>query len=41
LDSLGNKIESGKLSFVELAKYAETHGEPKLQSGRQELLKTL
>ncbi|HOV33784.1 MAG TPA: xylose isomerase [Candidatus Hydrogenedens sp.] len=38
---LGKEIESGKLSFVELAKYAEAHGEPKLQSGRQELLENI
>ncbi|HOQ31292.1 MAG TPA: xylose isomerase [Candidatus Hydrogenedens sp.] len=38
---LGKKIESKKVSFVELAKYAEEHGEPKLQSGRQELLENI
>ncbi|HOL19463.1 MAG TPA: xylose isomerase, partial [Candidatus Hydrogenedens sp.] len=37
----GKKIENKKLSFVELAKYAEAHGEPKLQSGRQELLENI
>jgi len=38
---LGKEIESKKVSFVELAKYAEEHGEPKLQSGRQELLENI
>ncbi|MCX8064881.1 MAG: xylose isomerase [Candidatus Hydrogenedentes bacterium] len=37
----GKKIESGKMGLEELAKYAEEHGEPKIQSGKQELLENI
>ncbi len=37
----GKKIESGKMTLEDLAKYSEEHGEPKLQSGRQELLENI
>jgi xylose isomerase len=38
---LGNKIESGTCSFEELEKVALANGEPKLKSGRQEMLENL
>ncbi|MBN2514061.1 MAG: xylose isomerase [Sedimentisphaerales bacterium] len=38
---LGKQIESGKMDFVKLEKYILEKGEPKLQSGRQELLENI
>jgi xylose isomerase len=38
---IGRKIEKGKVSFGQLEQYALKKGEPKLQSGRQELLENL
>ena len=38
---LGSKIESKQAGFEELEAYILKHGEPKLQSGRQELLENL
>jgi len=38
---LGKKIESRKVGFEELEAYILEHGEPELQSGRQELLENL
>jgi len=38
---IGRKIEKGKINFGELEQYALENGEPKLQSGRQELLENL
>ena len=38
---IGRKIEKGKTDFEQLQKYATKNGEPKLQSGRQELLENL
>jgi xylose isomerase len=38
---LGSKIESRKVGFEELESYILEHGEPELQSGRQELLENL
>jgi xylose isomerase len=38
---LGSKIESRKAGFEELEAYILEHGEPKLQSGKQELLENL
>lgn len=38
---LGAKVEAGKCSFAELEKYALANGEPKLASGRQEMLENL
>ena len=35
---LGKKIEQGEYDFAELERYTLEHGEPKLQSGRQEML---
>jgi xylose isomerase len=37
----GQKIEKGKISFEELEEYTLKNGEPKLQSGRQELLENM
>ncbi|HML75575.1 MAG TPA: xylose isomerase [Anaerohalosphaeraceae bacterium] len=37
----GKQIESGKMDFVKLEKYILEKGEPKLQSGRQELLENI
>lgn len=37
----GKKIEQGKAGFEELEAYTLAHGEPKLQSGRQELLENM
>jgi len=39
--SLGRKIEKGKVNFGQLEQYTLQNGEPKLQSGRQELLENL
>lgn len=39
--TFGQKIEKGKIGFEELEKYTSKNGEPKLQSGRQELLENL
>ncbi|RKY22928.1 MAG: xylose isomerase [Planctomycetota bacterium] len=39
--AFGQKIEKGKTDLEELEKYTLTNGEPKLQSGRQELLENL
>jgi len=38
---LGSKIEGGKAGFEELEAYILDNGEPKLQSGRQEMLENL
>ena len=38
---LGKKIEAGKVGFEELEAYTLKHGEPKLQSGRQEMLENI
>ena len=38
---LGSKIENKQVGFEELEAYILEHGEPKLQSGRQELLENL
>jgi len=38
---LGAKIEAGKLDFEALEAYTITHGEPKVQSGRQEMLENI
>ncbi|MHC4721378.1 MAG: xylose isomerase [Planctomycetota bacterium] len=37
----GKKIEQGKVGFEELERYTLKNGEPKVQSGRQELLENL
>lgn len=37
----GSKIESGKADFAQMEQYILKNGEPKLQSGRQELLENL
>lgn len=39
--NLGTKIESKKVGFEELEAYILEHGEPKLQSGRQELIENI
>ena len=39
--TLGRKIASGKATFAELEKYTLANGEPKIQSGRQELLENV
>ncbi|MBI4558774.1 MAG: xylose isomerase [Candidatus Hydrogenedentes bacterium] len=38
---LGAQIESGKVGFPELERYTLEHGEPAIQSGRQEMLENL
>jgi len=38
---IGRKIEKGRIDFGQLEKYALKNGEPKVQSGRQELLENL
>lgn len=38
---IGQKIEKGQMNFVQLEKYTLEKGEPKLQSGRQELLENI
>jgi len=38
---LGSKIEKGQVGFEDLEAYILEHGEPELQSGRQELLENL
>jgi xylose isomerase len=38
---LGKKIDAKQVSFEELEKYILEHGEPKLQSGKQELLENV
>jgi xylose isomerase len=38
---LGKKIENGQIGFEELEQYILQHGEPEIQSGRQELLENL
>jgi xylose isomerase len=38
---LGKKIEAGKVGFKELEAFTLRHGEPKIQSGRQELLENI
>ncbi|MGA2172452.1 MAG: xylose isomerase [Sedimentisphaerales bacterium] len=38
---LGSKIENRKVGFEELESYIIEHGEPELQSGRQELIENL
>jgi len=37
----GRMIESGKMNFKKLEAYILENGEPKLQSGRQELLENI
>ena len=39
--AFGKKIEAGKLGFAELEEYTLKNGEPKVQSGRQELLENI
>ena len=39
--TLGKNIESGKMGFEELEAYTLEHGEPKIKSGRQELLENI
>ena len=38
---LGKKIEAGKATLEDLEAYTLKHGEPKVQSGRQELLENI
>ena len=38
---LGQKIEKGQASFEELEAYTLEHGEPEIQSGRQEMLENM
>ncbi len=38
---LGQKIEKGQVGFEELAQHALKQGEPKIQSGRQEMLENI
>ena len=38
---LGKKIEGGKVGFEELEAYTLKNGEPKIVSGRQELLENI
>ncbi len=38
---LGKKIEKGRIGFTELEQYTIKNGEPKLQSGKQELLENI
>lgn len=38
---IGEKIEAGRVSFDDLEKHALSHGEPRLCSGRQELVENL
>ncbi len=38
---IGKQIEQGKVGFAELEAYTFKHGEPELQSGRQEFLENL
>ena len=38
---LGKEIELGKVGFKQLEAHALKHGEPKLESGRQEFLENL
>ena len=38
---LGSKIEGRRIGFSELEAYILANGEPKLQSGRQEMLENL
>ncbi|HBG28436.1 MAG: xylose isomerase [Planctomycetes bacterium GWF2_41_51] len=40
-NGIGKKIENGKMDFGQLEKYTFDNGEPKLQSGRQELLENM
>lgn len=39
--AFGKKIESGKATFKELEDYTHKHGEPVIQSGRQEMLENI
>ncbi|MCH8217944.1 MAG: xylose isomerase [Planctomycetes bacterium] len=39
--TLGKKIEKGKIGFAELEAYTHKNGEPKIQSGRQELMENM
>lgn len=39
--AIGKKIESGKATLEEMEAYTLKHGEPELQSGRQEMLENL
>ncbi len=38
---LGQKIEHGEIGFEELEQYTLEHGEPEIQSGRQEMLENI
>lgn len=40
-DGIGAAIEAGNMTFAELEAYTLEHGEPALQSGRQEMLENL
>ncbi len=40
-EELGQKIEKGTIGFEELEQYTLEHGEPKIQSGRQEMLENI
>jgi len=39
--AFGQKIEQGKATFTQMEKYTLENGEPKLQSGRQEMLENI
>ena len=39
--AFGKKVAKGQLGFAELEAYTIKNGEPKLQSGRQELLENM
>ncbi len=38
---IGREIEAGRVGFTELEAYIHEHGEPELQSGRQEMLEAM
>lgn len=40
-ERLGQDIEQGRLGFAQLEQYTLEHGEPRIQSGRQEMLENL
>ncbi|MGQ9651013.1 MAG: xylose isomerase [Phycisphaerae bacterium] len=40
-EALGRKIEKGQMDFNKLEKYVLANGEPKVQSGRQELIENI
>ena len=39
--AFGKKVDAGKMDFKKLEAYILENGEPKLQSGRQELLENI